>query len=114
MEDLTIFLVDRELTEKEKRVTDIFSVYRKKYQLTIFQPEAHDPRSRIQIQFESFHLIEKLEKLFRILIDYDECDPDDFRFDLTEITLEELYAILRKVFHPRISKLTDIEKQNNA
>lgn len=108
---LTILLIDCRLKENEEAVRDIFYVYKEKYSLIIFPPKEDDPECRIQIVFDDFSFLKKLEDLFSIRIEYDGNDPEEFfDFDLTEITEEAFYDVLSQEFEVTTFNLSEIKK----
>lgn len=109
--ELSILLIDKKMKEGENIVKNVFTKYGRNYGLLMFPPDSTDQEIRIQIVFFNYNLLNDMEKLFHINIDYDPDDlPNFFDFDLTEIEEDVFYEILDNKYSLSIKKLTEIEK----
>ena len=104
---LKILVVDRPLRPKANVVT-VFDYYKTEgYELIVF-PFREDKR-RTEIVFFSSTLIDNLEKLLNIRIDYDEDNPF-YDFDMEEVDEDAIYDILDQYFDLEVFNLSVIEK----
>ena len=110
-QNLSILLINDKESRKKNIVKDIFMKHGPIYDLIVFPPKILDPESRIQIVFFRYNLIERMESLFPVMIDYDMDDPPDFfDFDLIDIEEDAFYDILMQEYLISIKSLSEIEK----